>query len=193
MFLEKTPYQAPDNPFRETLTKETEDEYKRILHEVTESLRAPFNHDNEGPVMFDGESIGVDLSSETFNTAVVTVLAAIECGYYPSCDHTPLNPRDWTRLACSLVAAIGQGYLCQNTQGNEARLKKVQQELTDPNPIIPEHPTLFHCLAVMAEHLEFCLNPDLDNYKGWYKYLKHKAEREIAKLATIEAEEKWQE
>ncbi|KAI0285881.1 hypothetical protein BGY98DRAFT_1092709 [Russula aff. rugulosa BPL654] len=192
-FPERTPYRAPENPFRGPITKETEEEYKRILQEVTEDIRAPFSYDNEGPLLFDGESVGVDLSSESFNAAVITVLAAVERGYYPARDPTPISARDWARLACSLVAAIGRGYHRQNSQTNESTLEKVRKGLIDPNPLASQYPTLFHRLSAMAEHLEFCLSPDLDNYQDWYGYLRHKAEKEIAKLATIEVEEKWRE
>jgi hypothetical protein len=193
IFPERTPYRATENPFRETIPKETEEEYKRLLSSVTEGIRAPFSYDNEGAVSFDGESVGVNLSSETFNAAVITVIAAIERGYYPARDPTPLSTRDWARLACSLVAAIGRGYHRQNTPGNEAVLEKVRKDLTDPNPLAQQYPTLFHRLAAMAENLEFCLSPDLDNYKDWYGYIRHKTEKEMAKLATIEAKEKWRE
>ena len=135
----------------------------------------------------------VDLSSESFNAAVLTVLAAMERGYYPARDPTSLDPRDWARLACSLVAAIGRGYHRQSTLGNEALLEKVRAELKDPNPISSEYPTLFHRLAVMGEHLGFCLSPDLDNYKDWFGYIRHDTEKEMARLASIEAEEKWRE
>ena len=137
--------------------------------------------------------MGVDLSAESFNAAVLTVLAAIERGYYPSRDPTPLSAQDWARLSCSLIAAIGRGYHRPNSQGNEATLEKVRKELIDPNPVAKQYPTLFHRLATMAEHLEFCLTPDLDNYQDWYGYLRHKIEKDIAKLATIEVEEKWRE
>jgi len=55
IFLKKTPYRAPDNPFRETVTTGTEEEYKHILSSVVDRLRAPFAHDNEGPFSFKGE------------------------------------------------------------------------------------------------------------------------------------------
>ena len=53
-----------------------------MLNKVDEGLRAPFNYDNKGPVSFNGEKVGVDLSSDAFNAAVITVLAAIERGQY---------------------------------------------------------------------------------------------------------------
>ena len=135
----------------------------------------------------------MDLSSEDFNSAVITVLAAIERGYYPSRDPTSLNPRDWARLACTLVSAIGRGYHRQDTEDNGATLEKIRGDLDDPNPITPLFPTLFHRLAASAESLEFCVSPDIDNYKGWYLYYRNKVEKEIARLATVDVEEKWRE
>jgi len=37
------------------------------------------------------------------------------------------------------------------------------------------------------------MSPNLDNYKDWQEYLQVQIEKEIAKLTTIEVEEKWQE
>ena len=124
LFLERTPNYAPENPFREPIPKETEEEYKCLLTKVTNGLRAPFGHNNKGPLLFNGKKVGVDLSLKAFNAAVVIVLAMVEDGYYPAQDPTPLSPKDWARFACSLVTAIGQGYHCQNFYGNESKLKK---------------------------------------------------------------------
>ena len=107
LFPEWTLYCAPDNPFRTPVTKETKEEYKRALNKVTDGLRSPFAPETEGPVEFNGKVVGVELMLETFNSAVTTVIAAVERGYFPARDPTPLSPRDWARLAYSLVAAIG--------------------------------------------------------------------------------------
>src|SRR5580698_7040211 len=82
LFLERTPYHTLENPFREPIPKETEEKYKCLLTKVTNSLRAPFDHDNEGPLSFNGKKVGVDLSLEVFNIAVIIVLAIVECIYY---------------------------------------------------------------------------------------------------------------
>jgi hypothetical protein len=36
-----------------------------------------------------------------------------------------------------------------------------------------------------------CISPDLGDYQDWYFDLKQKAEKELAKLATADMEEKW--
>src|SRR5258707_15704693 len=63
LFPEKTPYCAPDNPYRSSLPKETLEEHQCLLKEVLGGLRAPFNYDNEGPFTFSDEGVGVTLPS----------------------------------------------------------------------------------------------------------------------------------
>ena len=63
--------------------------------------------------------------------------------------------------------------------------------MINPNPILPKYPTLFHCLALMEEHLELCLMPDIDDYQSWYTNLRTKTEKEMAKLTALEVKEKW--
>lgn len=193
LFPERTPYRAPNNPFREPIPKETEEEYKRILKEVLDDLRSPFCYDDEGPYSFDGSKVGVDLSSENFNAAVITVLAAVERGYYPTRDPTPLNTRDWARLACALISAIGRGYHRPNTSSNETMLDKVREEAIDENPVRPGYHTLFHRLTAAAEHLDHCVHPDVEDYQSWYLHLRDEIGKDMTKLATKEVEEKWRE
>jgi hypothetical protein len=52
LFPERSPYRALDNPFMGPLPKETEENYKRILKEVTMDLRAPFVHNSLEPFSF---------------------------------------------------------------------------------------------------------------------------------------------
>jgi hypothetical protein len=88
------------------LPKETEENHKQILKELVIDLRAPFTHGSFVPFSFQGSSMGTALSADSFNAAVTTILMALEYGYNPS-SNTPLNARDWARLACSCIAAAG--------------------------------------------------------------------------------------
>jgi hypothetical protein len=45
----------------------------------------------------------------------------------------------------------------------------------------------------MAEHLEHFIAPDLEDYQDWYFSLRLKTEKNMAKLATAELEEKWRQ
>ena len=120
------------------------------------------------------------------------VLAAVERGYYPTHDPTPLNPRDWACLACSMTSAIGQGYHHQESQGSATSLEKVHAETTDHSPLDPRFPTLFHQLAVSVAHIELCIGTDTESYVDWYFKLKLKTKKELARVTTAEVEEKWQ-
>jgi hypothetical protein len=106
LFPERTPFHAPDNPFMGPLPKETEENHKRALREVTMDLRTLFIYDSLKPLSFCGDNIGTNLSAEAFNATVITILVTLESGYNPS-QNTPLSTRDWARLACSLIAATG--------------------------------------------------------------------------------------
>jgi hypothetical protein len=75
----------------------------------------------------------------------------------------------------------------------ETSLEKLRAETIDEDPIDPKYPTLFHHLAAMAEHLEHFIAPDLEDYQDWYFSLRLKTEKNMAKLATGELEEKWQQ
>jgi hypothetical protein len=112
LFPERRPYRCPDNPFACPPPKEIKETYKRTVSEVLDTLRAPFIWDDQDSFEFAGTNIGLNLAPENFDAAVTTVIAAVERGYYPSRDPTPLNPRNWARLSCALIAAIGRGYNC---------------------------------------------------------------------------------
>ena len=137
LFPERRPYCCPDNPFAGPTPKETEETYKRTASKLLGNLRTPFICEDQGSFVFNGNNVGLDLSPEHFDAAVTTVIAAVECGYHPSCNPTPLDPRNWARLACALTTAIGRGYNHQNTDTNESTLERIQAETTDPDPLTP--------------------------------------------------------
>ena len=174
LFPERTPYRAPVNPFQLELPAAVEEEHRYVLSDVLNNLRHPFNHNNEGKFAFCGDKVGVDIPPGTFNSAANMILTALEHGYYPTHDPTMLPPRDWARLACAMLAAIGQGYHHQETLGNTSTLKKVHAGVVDLNPISPEYPTLFHHLTMLVSHLELCISPDADNYLDWYFHIRQK-------------------
>ena len=98
----------------------------------------------KGSFLFRGDDVSSSISAETFDAAALTIIAALEWGYYPAKDPTPLGPREWAQLLCSLTAAIGCGYHCQESFGKESTLKKVHNETTDMDPLSSAYPTLFH-------------------------------------------------
>jgi hypothetical protein len=143
LFPENTRYRVPDNPFRGPLSQKLKKEHKQALQEALNSIKAPFLFGLEEPIQFEGAEVGVDTSTENFNAAVITVIAAIERGYYSSRDPTPLGPTEWARLSCALLAAVGRGYHRQYTTEQESHLEKVRAEAIDPNPLT-KNPSLFH-------------------------------------------------
>ncbi|KAN0118225.1 hypothetical protein V8E52_005486 [Russula decolorans] len=79
------------------------------------------------------------------------VIAALERGYFPNRDPTPLGTSDWARLSCDLLAAIGRGYHRQFTTDQETALERVRMQATDPSPLSNTYPTFFHRLSATAE------------------------------------------
>ena len=120
LFPENTPYRVPNNPFRGTLPKTRKKEHREALNDALMDMRATFLYSTEGPIEFDGASVGIDMSTENFNAAVTTVIAAIERGYYSTRDPTPLGTSEWARLSCTILAAVGRGYHRQYSTEHES-------------------------------------------------------------------------
>ena len=72
-----------------------------------------------------------DTSAKSMETAVMMVIAIIECGYHPNKEETPLN----------------------------AAFNKARAESFDPEPLTPDCPTYFHRLAVMAGTISHHIKP----------------------------------
>lgn len=100
-----------------------------------------------------------DTSAKSMETAVMTVIAIIECGYHPNKEETPLNTGTWARLACTVMAAIGRGYDYQYTAEQGEAFNKARAESFDPEPLTPDCPTYFHRLAVMAGTISHHIKP----------------------------------
>ncbi|KAF8489697.1 hypothetical protein F5888DRAFT_1744919 [Russula emetica] len=195
LFPENTPYRVPDNPFRGPTSKGLSETYKKALQDALGSVRRPFLFNPVEPYSFDGTCVGVDTSSDSFNSTVTTVIAAIERGYCSNRDPAPLGPSDWARLSSTLLAAVGRGYHRQYTPNQETALEKVRAEATDPNPLLSAYPTYFHRLGATAEEVAFNLGADAgeetDGYQDWYSALKNKFTKKATKAAAAEVDEKW--
>ncbi|KAH9973463.1 hypothetical protein BGW80DRAFT_1252048 [Lactifluus volemus] len=190
LFPESTQYRVPVNPFKGALPKMRNKEHREALKIALESIRAPFLFDTEKPLTFNGDCVDVDMTTETFNAAVTTVVAALERGYFSTCDPTPLGPTDWARLSCALLAAVGRGYHRQYSTEKESTLDRVRAEVIDPDPL-PKNPTLFHHLAAIADDLNTHIGPDQDGYQDWYLTLKKDFDTKATKAAAAEVDEKW--
>jgi hypothetical protein len=191
LFPENTLYRVPDNPFRGPLPQKLEKDHKKALQEALNLIKAPFFFSLEKPLKFDGVYVGIDMSSETFNAAVITVIAAIERGYYSSRSPTPLSPTEWARLSCAVLAAVGQGYHRQYTTEQESLLEKVRAEAIDPNPLTKNNPSLFHCLASIADDVSQHVGTDQEGYQDWYLTIKEEFNKKATKAAAEEVDEKW--
>jgi len=190
LFPENTQYRVPDNPFRGELPKMRNREHKEALEDALVGIRAPFLFSTESPIEFNGANVGIDMSTETFNAAMTTVIAAIERGYHPTRDPTPLGASEWARLSCAMLAAVGRGYHRQYSIEKEGTLDKIRAETIDPNPL-PKNPTLFHHLAAIADDIGTHVGVDQDGYQDWYHIQKEEFNRKATKAAAAEVDEKW--
>jgi len=190
LFPENTQYRVPDNPFRGELPKMRNREHKEALEDALVGIRAPFLFSTESPIEFNGANVGIDMSTETFNAAMTTVIAAIERGYHPTRDPTPLGASEWARLSCAMLAAVGRGYHRQYSIEKEGTLDKIRAETIDPNPL-PKNPTLFHRLAAIADDIGTHVGVDQDGYQDWYHIQKEEFNRKATKAAAAEVDEKW--
>ena len=84
LFPETGCYQIPNNPFRGSLFKALEETHRMSLSEALDGIRCPFLYLPDTPVTYNGEPLGDSTSTEDFNVAVITLIAAIEHGYYPT-------------------------------------------------------------------------------------------------------------
>ena len=189
-FPEDTKYRVPGNPFRGPLSQKLKADHQKSLKEAVDLIRAPFLFELKEPISFNGGAVGVDTTTDDFNAALITVIAAIERGYYSSREPNPLGPTDWARLSCSVLAAIGRGYHRQDGVEQESELVKVRAEAIDPNPLI-NNPSLFHRMASIAEDIQIHISPDLNDYEDWYRTMKDEFSVKAMKAATIEVEEKF--
>ncbi|KAI0263896.1 hypothetical protein BGY98DRAFT_940108 [Russula aff. rugulosa BPL654] len=186
LFPENTPYRVPNNPFRGAVTQNLEKEHKQALQEALNSIKAPFIFELEEPIRFEGTNVDTDTSTENFNAAVTTVIAAIEWGYCSTRDPTPLGPAEWARLS-----SVGRGYHRQYNKEQESHLDKVRAEVIDPNPLTKKNPTLFHRLAAIAGDINQHVGTDQEGYQDWYLTLKDVFTRKVAKAAAADVNEKW--
>ena len=196
LFPEKTPYRAPENPFRgPDHSKNLSEAHKMALQTALDSVRSPFLFDPGEPFQFNGACVEDETPSESFNSAVTTVIAAVERGYGSNRDPNPLEPSDWARLSCALLAAVGRGYHRQYTPDQEAALARTRAQATDPNPLLDTYPTFFHRLGATAEQVAFTLEADSREdplgYQDWYSTLKDDFIKKATKAAAAEVEEKW--
>ena len=195
LFPEKPPYRAPNNLFRGPSSKTLSEEHKMVLQDALKSIRSPFLFDLVESYMFNGTCVEDDTPLESFNSAVITVIATIECGYGSNRDPIPLEPSDWARLSCALLAAVGRGYHRQYTPDQEAALTRVRAQATDPNPLLGAYPTFFHCLGATAKQVAFTLKADSSEepigYHDWYGVLKKEFTTKATKAAAAEVDEKW--
>ena len=195
LFPEKPPYRAPNNPFQGPSSKKLSEEHKMALQDALESVRSPFLFDPVESYTFNGTCVEDDTPSESFNSAVITVIAAVEHGYGSNRDPAPLEPSDWARLLCTLLAAVGRGYHRQYTPDQKAALARVRAQAADPNPLLGAYPTFFHRLGATAEQVAFTLKADSSEepigYHDWYGVLKKDFTTKATKAAAAEVDEKW--
>ena len=84
LFPEITPYQILDNPFQDLNPKRLSEIHKKSLQDALGSIRGPYLFNSEESYDFNGANMGTDTTAESFNSVVMTVIAALERGYHPN-------------------------------------------------------------------------------------------------------------
>ncbi|KAI0279060.1 hypothetical protein BC826DRAFT_1113057 [Russula brevipes] len=194
------PKSPPDKPPDPPIA--TPDHFFEVLHLENPPPNAPSNPYRgpvpaENPLEFKGQEQGIDISSDDFNAAVELVIVTLGAGYYPTRDPTLLSTGDWASLACTVLAAIGRGYNHPYNPHSEVELTLMRAKVTDPNPITPDDPTLFHCLNAIVTTLATEFRTDLINseedFHDWYQSIRNIFEHKAARAAHIEVEETWRQ
>ncbi|KAF8500745.1 hypothetical protein F5888DRAFT_1298123 [Russula emetica] len=90
-----------------------------------------------------------------------------------------------------MLAAIGRGYHRQYATEQDSNLGKARAEATDPDPLTPDYPTLFHRLAATAEDVAQHVKPGQAGYQDWYANIKKDFTEKATKAAAAEVDEKW--
>jgi hypothetical protein len=94
LFPENTPYRVLNNLFRDPTSKGLSEKHKMALQDTLGSIRSPFLFHPVEPYNFNGMSVGVDTTSDSFNSAVITVITAVERGFCSNQAPAPLGPSD---------------------------------------------------------------------------------------------------
>jgi hypothetical protein len=183
--------QAMNNPFRDINPTVLEELHKCSISEAISATRAPFRYHPKDRFTLSGAPFGDGITTDTFHSAVVMVIAALDRGYFSEADPTPLSPSEWAKLACTMISAIGRGYGRQEHLVKEETLDRVRAGATDPHPLLPEFHTLFHRLSATADQLEHNTGVDQDGYKDWYDTIKENFMVKANKSAQAEVEESW--
>ncbi len=148
---------SPDNSFKGQTPADQAEVHRRSIDEGAKDVKAPLEFRLEQPLNLNGAEVGAQVSSEGFNTAVVLVVATLECGYYPKGPHVHHGQ---ARHACAVLAATGRSYTKHYELGIETTLEEARAEAVDPNPLSNSYPTLFYRLAATAEHIEGHVSPE---------------------------------
>jgi hypothetical protein len=187
----KTRKEATDNPFQAIDPRRINEIHKQSLSEGINAYRALFRYYPQERFTATGAPLGEGIPSDIFHSAAITVISAIERGYFSDTDPTPLTATEWAKLSCTLLAAIGRGYARPELLVKESILDKVRAEVVDPNPANPNHATLYHRLTATADQIEISTGVDQEGYKDWYIELKKTFQEKASKSALTEVEESW--
>jgi hypothetical protein len=182
LFPGKPPNRVLGNPFKDADPAILDELRHNSLNDTLNLARAPFTHNSEGPLAFNGTCLGKSITAEVFNSAVTLITVALDHSYYHKDDPTPLSASNWAELSCMLLAAIGRGYTQQYTENENTTLEEIRATAVDPNPLTLKYPTFFHRLGATAKHLQMHLAPDQDNYNEWYTSLVDTFNRKVLRL-----------
>src|SRR5258707_12541510 len=121
--FESIPKSSPDNSFKGQTPADQAEVHRRSIDEGAKDVKAPLEFRLEQPLNLNGAEVGAQDSSEVFNTAVVLVVATLECGYYPKGPHVHHGQ---ARHACAVLAATSRSYTKHYELGIETTLEEAR-------------------------------------------------------------------
>ena len=138
--------------------------------------------------------MGLDRYQFMATSRLVTL--ALDSGYYPHHQYPLLGAQEWASLASAVLAVIGRGYACTNTNQNEDLLDDIQKSTWDTTTIRSDPPfgNMFDRLTATAKHLHTYLAPDNEGAGEWITELNDKMHfftDHYASGAITDAMEQW--
>ncbi|KAI9513155.1 hypothetical protein F5148DRAFT_1279192 [Russula earlei] len=150
---------------------------------VPSPLNRKVSGNNQPPAKGDDLRILLSHTTECLNI--------IQKGFLHTKTLGGLDASDWASLCCHLVNAIGRGFLQAVENLGEAAIKVSIAGSTDPMPLAPNLPTLFHRLTDTSNLLAAHLAGNLTNYQDKHSTILEEYRKRAAKKATVEVDETW--
>lgn len=189
------PNNVRENPYNTLPAEGPEEDSTAALNAAITQAGAPSLYTIDYNLVFNEtlERVKPEETQEVFNASIKLIIDTLQGGPEAPNKAAPdtIGTADWARLACALLAAIGQGYNLQYSQTLEVGKKKEWAEAPDPNPISANFPTLFHRIAATADYLGDQVTGDQTDVDSWVLEAKANLHDKVGKAAQKEVEETW--